>query len=288
MTLMLFTISIVIVFVLFLITKNNSKTTLITGNRPKIDSAATKNSEEKHKNENKSVNEYFPRRNIYSDDLYSSKEWKDKSNDILKRDNYTCQCCSDFNPSKDFVWISNEDDIEIHRYDKYSGIYSIDSKNLDLVVYISFYDNKRIVMPILNVHHKRYIIGREIWDYNDNELITLCERCHRILHSTDEIRVPVMEENKNNGEIIHRYNYPVIPYEDKPLNPKKISTFPPWRIVKKIQNNEWEIADIIDPTIKLFMIHGESELSTDERIQISSKIALDFIKKRLNLYPVDI
>jgi hypothetical protein len=31
----------------------------------------------------------------------------------------------------------------------------------------------------LNVHHRRYLINRDIWDYPDNLLVTLCEECHR-------------------------------------------------------------------------------------------------------------
>ncbi len=30
----------------------------------------------------------------------------------------------------------------------------------------------------LNVHHRRYIPGRDPWDYPDYLLITLCENCH--------------------------------------------------------------------------------------------------------------
>ena len=30
----------------------------------------------------------------------------------------------------------------------------------------------------LHVHHKSYIYGKEPWDYNDNNFITLCYECH--------------------------------------------------------------------------------------------------------------
>lgn len=30
----------------------------------------------------------------------------------------------------------------------------------------------------LNVHHKRYINGNDPWEYENNDLITLCEHCH--------------------------------------------------------------------------------------------------------------
>lgn len=39
----------------------------------------------------------------------------------------------------------------------------------------------------LNVHHIRYVKGREPWEYDDNELITLCEKCHERRKSFDDI-----------------------------------------------------------------------------------------------------
>lgn len=35
----------------------------------------------------------------------------------------------------------------------------------------------------LHVHHKRYIAGRNYWDYPDELLVTLCEDCHRKAHN---------------------------------------------------------------------------------------------------------
>lgn len=34
----------------------------------------------------------------------------------------------------------------------------------------------------LNVHHIRYYRGRKPWEYTDNDLVTLCEDCHRKQH----------------------------------------------------------------------------------------------------------
>ena len=34
----------------------------------------------------------------------------------------------------------------------------------------------------LDVHHIRYISGREAWDYDDGDLVTLCHKCHEELH----------------------------------------------------------------------------------------------------------
>lgn len=35
----------------------------------------------------------------------------------------------------------------------------------------------------LHVHHKRYIKNRLPWEYGDNDLITLCEKCHQNIHT---------------------------------------------------------------------------------------------------------
>ena len=34
----------------------------------------------------------------------------------------------------------------------------------------------------LHVHHKRYVKGREVWDYERSELEALCEDCHESAH----------------------------------------------------------------------------------------------------------
>lgn len=34
----------------------------------------------------------------------------------------------------------------------------------------------------LHVHHKRYVKGRDVWDYGDEELEVLCEDCHKHEH----------------------------------------------------------------------------------------------------------
>lgn len=34
----------------------------------------------------------------------------------------------------------------------------------------------------LQVHHRRYIKGRMAWEYNDEFLVTLCDKCHKKVH----------------------------------------------------------------------------------------------------------
>ena len=38
----------------------------------------------------------------------------------------------------------------------------------------------------LHVHHTTYLPGRDIWDYFDTHLITVCEDCHTREHNKDE------------------------------------------------------------------------------------------------------
>lgn len=41
----------------------------------------------------------------------------------------------------------------------------------------------------LHVHHRRYIKGRKVWEYSTNELIVLCEQCHKETHEVqDELK----------------------------------------------------------------------------------------------------
>src|SRR5574343_1912473 len=41
----------------------------------------------------------------------------------------------------------------------------------------------------LNVHHKYYEKGRDIWDYPDESLVTLCEECHQIATDYKQIQL---------------------------------------------------------------------------------------------------
>lgn len=40
----------------------------------------------------------------------------------------------------------------------------------------------------LHVHHKRYINGNEPWEYEDDDLITLCSTCHQVIEDTKKRR----------------------------------------------------------------------------------------------------
>lgn len=40
----------------------------------------------------------------------------------------------------------------------------------------------------LVVHHKRYDRNKNPWEYDNSDLITLCEDCHKILHDHDNLK----------------------------------------------------------------------------------------------------
>lgn len=45
------------------------------------------------------------------------------------------------------------------------------------------YDNE----SQLHVHHKRYVKGRMIWEYGNDELSVLCSECHEITHAEKDV-----------------------------------------------------------------------------------------------------
>ena len=50
------------------------------------------------------------------------------------------------------------------------------------------------------MHHKKYILKREPWDYNNDDLITLCSDCHKKLHENEKI--PLFNEQGQQVEMI--------------------------------------------------------------------------------------
>lgn len=63
----------------------------------------------------------------------------------------------------------------------------------------------------LNVHHKKYKKDKEIWEYSNNLLITLCEGCHKKVHDGEII----LEEKKPVGKYQSVIYYPLFKYRDK-------------------------------------------------------------------------
>lgn len=51
----------------------------------------------------------------------------------------------------------------------------------------------------LNVHHRRYILGRDPWDYPDEDLITLCEACHSLETEFAQARSQILNDQFVSG-----------------------------------------------------------------------------------------
>lgn len=51
----------------------------------------------------------------------------------------------------------------------------------------------------LNIHHKLYILDKMAWEYDDEDLITLCSNCHQLEHDNNEIYI-----YKSNGEKLRK------------------------------------------------------------------------------------
>lgn len=43
-----------------------------------------------------------------------------------------------------------------------------------------------------HVHHVHYVKGRQLWEYDDNWLLALCDRCHREKHEGEQALIPVL------------------------------------------------------------------------------------------------
>jgi hypothetical protein len=44
----------------------------------------------------------------------------------------------------------------------------------------------------LHVHHKQYFKGREPWEYDDDQLVVLCESCHESQHEEPDLLMDVV------------------------------------------------------------------------------------------------
>ena len=142
-------------------------------------------------------------RMAYSD-LLKCKEWHIKRKEIIERDKYTCQKCN----KEGFMGYTMK---MIYRKDGTSDVIFVPA-NLDVVQTFSLEQTiygkiempkmeaiiEEVLAPIfLQVHHKVYYIKPPVlgkmfefiypWDYNDEDLITVCSSCHELIHESENI-----------------------------------------------------------------------------------------------------
>lgn len=168
---------------------------------------------------------------------YEDPRWIDKSNSIKAHDNYTCQLCHAFNPMQSNLVLVQQGEYEtFHHYEAASSGYVIHVKNYDFTINLDFYAGFHIAMPRLNVHHKIYYRNRDLWDYPDDSLVTLCEDCHHYIHSLNDIGIPIVEEISAGQTIPIGKTRPKL-YLPK-LDHTDLGTFRPFALVKE---NRWGI-----------------------------------------------
>ncbi len=167
---------------------------------------------------------------------YEDPRWIEKSNSIKARDNFTCQLCHAFNPMQDGLIFIQQGEYETYHHYYWDGIsrYEIHVKGYLLTINIDFYPGFHLAMPRLNVHHKIYYRNRNLWDYDDDCLVTLCEDCHHYIHSLNNICIPIVEELSDGNTILVGKTKPKS-YQPI-LNHTDLGTFIPLTIVKE---NKW-------------------------------------------------
>ena len=142
-------------------------------------------------------------RMAYSD-LLKCKEWHIKRKEIIERDKYTCQKCN----KEGFMGYTMK---MIYRKDGTPDVIFVPA-NLDVVQTFSLEQTiygkiempkmeaiiEEVLAPIfLQVHHTVYYIKPPVlgtmfefiypWDYNDEDLITVCSSCHKLIHESENI-----------------------------------------------------------------------------------------------------
>lgn len=70
---------------------------------------------------------------------------------------------------------------------RYVFIYYLMDSDLQEIDFPVFYCTEDMVK--LNVHHKYYIFGKNAWEYGDDLLITLCDRCHYQIHKCSNVEI---------------------------------------------------------------------------------------------------
>lgn len=166
---------------------------------------------------------------------YEDPRWIEKSNSIKARDNYTCQLCHAFNPMQgDFVFIQQGEYETCHQYSAGNSSYKIHVRKYDFTVNFDFYAGYHLAMPRLNVHHKVYYRYRDLWDYKDDCLVTLCEKCHHYVHSLNDIGIPIVEENPDGRIILIGKTRPKS--NQYKLDHTDLGTFQPLALVRE---NNW-------------------------------------------------
>jgi len=221
----------------------------------------------------------------FADNHKDENMWQEKRLEILKRDNYTCQCCHTFNPQLGMVEIYRPDDmsLELHMYESSPGnsTYILSSEKTGMTLTMEFGETW-LVLPVMQVHHKKYIENREKWDYDNADLITLCKECHTLIH--ENIKIPLFDEK---GVMISKKKY--LPVDTGCGHAHNIA---PWNFIKfqykSGYKREYKLSEI-QATLSFFMLDSEEKgfFEKEEVLNEGVKaydIYEDFLKRFLPQY----
>ena len=207
--------------------------------------------------------------------LYGSPEWIAIRNSILERDNFTCQKCKDFNPELGAVQIMREDDtyIELHEYESspVHSLYKITSQKTELTVEIEF-GIDWLVLPVMQVHHKRYIKGRQPWKYDHSDLVTLCKACHTKIHLQEEI--PFYSE-------LNEFLYTKKLKPEDYGNGRKHHNYKPWIFIKQDAKQKTYKVTSVNPQIHYIVLGHKCP---DQIAKTAHAMITDFFDKHLPDY----
>jgi len=235
---------------------------------------------------------------------YEDPRWIEKSNSIKARDNYTCQLCHTFNPMQGGLMYIQQGEYETYHQYMPPSSYQIHVREFDFTINFDLLSGYHITMPRLNVHHKIYYRNRNLWDYQDDCLVTLCDKCHHYIHSLNNIGIPIVEEDSNGNPLLIGYTQPK-PYQPQ-IDHTDLSTFKPLSIVKenlwginlkgkdaidfkkaKSENKKWydyqEILDQYVVRITTFKSYDPrwNKHTPDEIKKVAEFVILDFVENIL-------
>ncbi len=127
-------------------------------------------------------------------ELLHTKEWKEKRQIIIDRDNHHCLKCGKGETISHYDEVSGR---TFHLWWTFTEIYSFD---IDVIPNI-----EASAKPYhLQVHHLFYIVDKLPWEYQDNFLVTLCNWCHWEFHEKNTVEIYIEE----NDELINCYDIP--------------------------------------------------------------------------------
>ncbi len=117
--------------------------------------------------------------------LLQTTQWRLKRKQVIMKDRFRCQKCVCMETiSIDNIPFTNPQ--LVGTYAEEMHIFEMEIKDFPVT---------------FHVHHPYYVLERNPWEYDTQELQTLCHDCHKKAHKSDRIYVFVTEVDKRNENI---------------------------------------------------------------------------------------